>query len=151
MIGRGDDLLGPEHFDPALFESLECLGAGDLVDEMSVDIEHRGAAIRYLFAGRSWRSQIFSNNVFGMACLSILLRRNDAPGVGMGQLVKVFFHDFFFGVCYLQEPLVYGVDIVAVEGVADLLETEGQRAAAAAGCQHDAGPPAPTSSGLMIS
>ncbi len=69
----------------------------------------------------------------------MIYERNDGPGIGMGQLVKVFFHDFFFGVGDLQEPFVEGVDIVAVEGVADLLETKGQGAAAAAGGQHDLG------------
>src|SRR5580658_6578523 len=57
----------------------------------------------------------------------------------MGQPMKVFFYDFFFGVCYLQEPFIYGIDIVAVERVADLLETKSECAAAATGCKNDPG------------
>lgn len=44
MVGGGDDAVGAEDFDSALFESFESLGAGDFVDEMFVYIQDRGSA-----------------------------------------------------------------------------------------------------------
>jgi hypothetical protein len=44
MIGGGDDLMRSEYFHAASLQSLECLGAGDFVDKVPVDIEHGRAA-----------------------------------------------------------------------------------------------------------
>ena len=38
VIGGGDGLCGTRHFDPSLIQTIKSLGAGDLVNEMLVDI-----------------------------------------------------------------------------------------------------------------
>ena len=45
VVGGGYDLLRAEDFQSAVFQSFECLGAGDLVDKMFVDVEDGGAAV----------------------------------------------------------------------------------------------------------
>src|ERR1700722_13823191 len=84
----------------------------------------------------TWRSQIFSNNVFGIA---YILCNSRGGLIGFCQLVEVFFHDFFLGIGDMQEAFVKGVDIVAVKFVAYLFKAEGQGAAPAAGRKHDSG------------
>jgi hypothetical protein len=45
MVRGGYDLFRPEHFQSTFFEAFEGLRAGDLVDEMPVDIEDGGPAV----------------------------------------------------------------------------------------------------------
>jgi len=42
VVGGGYDLRGAEYFQPSFFDAFECLRAGDLMDEMLVDIQYDG-------------------------------------------------------------------------------------------------------------
>ena len=45
MILRGDGEVGAAHLAPGQAQPLEGLGAGDLVDEVEVDVEQVGGAV----------------------------------------------------------------------------------------------------------
>ena len=53
--------------------------------------------------------------------------------------MKVFFYHFFFCVGDFEEALVKRIDVVPIERVSYLLETEGEGAASAAGGEDDTG------------
>jgi hypothetical protein len=48
MVGGGYDALGAEERESSVLEAFEGLGAGNLVDEMFVDIQYGGAAVNGL-------------------------------------------------------------------------------------------------------
>jgi hypothetical protein len=47
MIGSGNSFIGSENRDAPFFQTIKCLGAGNFVDEVPVDIEN----IRPVFDG----------------------------------------------------------------------------------------------------
>jgi hypothetical protein len=45
VVCCGNDLSGTEDFEAPVVDAFEGLGAGDLVDEVFVDVEYGGAAL----------------------------------------------------------------------------------------------------------